>query len=135
MPIRRVLAIDPGREKCGLAVLDAEAGLLERRVVARRELPEIVRDWCGRYHPDLLLLGSGTGSRDLWQPLSALSVPLRRVPERETTRRARQRYFVDHPPRGWRCLIPHSLQTPSLPIDDYAAWIIAEQFLADSTVD
>jgi RNase H-fold protein (predicted Holliday junction resolvase) len=135
MPVRRVLAIDPGREKCGLAVLDTEAGLLERRVVARRELPEVIRDWCDRYQPDLLLLGSGTGSRDLARPLSALAVPLRRVPERDTTRRARGRYFADHPPRGWRRLIPLSLQTPSLPIDDYAAWIIAEEFLAVPSVD
>jgi RNase H-fold protein (predicted Holliday junction resolvase) len=135
MPIRRVLAIDPGHEKCGLAVLDAEAGLLERRVVSRRELPAVVRDWCGRYQPDFLLLGSGTGSRDLLEPLSALSMPLRRVPERETTRGARQRYFLDHPPRGWRRLIPRSLQVPAVPIDDYAAWIIAEQFLAGTTVD
>jgi hypothetical protein len=57
------------------------------------------------------------------------------VPERDTTRRARERYFADHPPRGWRRLIPLSLQTPSVPIDDYAAWIIAEQFLAGSPVD
>jgi RNase H-fold protein (predicted Holliday junction resolvase) len=135
MPIRRVLAIDPGREKCGLAVLDTEAGLLDRRVVSRRELTGIVRDWCEGYQPDLLLLGSGTGSRDLLPLLSALSVPLRRVPERDTTRRARGRYFADHPPRGWRRLIPRSLQTPSVPIDDYAAWIIAEQFLAGSPVD
>lgn len=129
MSIRRVLAIDPGRQKCGMAVLDGEGGLIERRIVSRGELPEIVRDWCDHYQPDLLLLGTGTGSRDLLQPLGALPVPLRRVPERETTRRARHRYFADHPPRGWRRLIPRSLQTPAVPVDDYAAWIIAERFL------
>ncbi len=135
MPIRRVLAIDPGRQKCGLAVLDREAGLLERRIVSRGELPEVVGEWCGRYQPDLLLLGRGTGSRDLLPSLEGLTVPLRRVPERESTRQACRRYFADHPPRGWRRLLPLSLQTPSVPVDDYAAWIIAERFMADPTID
>jgi len=135
MPVRRVLALDPGRQKCGLAVLDAEAGLLARAVVSRSELLATLRDWCGRYQPDLLLLGRGTGSRELSQPLSELPVPLRRVPEPETTRWARRRYFMDHPPRGWRRLIPVSLQIPAVPVDDYAAWVIAEQFLARLRVD
>lgn len=135
MPIRRVLAIDPGRRKCGLAVVDREAGLLERRVLSAAELPQVAREWCGRYHPDLLLLGAGTGSRALLNPLAEFTVPLRRVPERETTRQARGRYFAEHPPRGWRRLLPLSLQTPPVPVDDYAAWIIAEQFLTAQPVD
>lgn len=128
-PPTRVLAIDPGRDKCGLALLDAREGLLERAVVPREELLTALRDWCEQHQPHLLLLGRGTGGRELLTHLQGLLIPLRRVPERNTTRRARERYFTDHPPRGWRRLLPRSLQTPPVPIDDYAAWIIAEQFL------
>ncbi len=135
MPIRRLLAIDPGRQKCGLAVLDTESGLLDRAVVARSELPALVREWCHRYRPDLLLLGRGTGSRDLNELLTDLPAPLRRVSDQQTTRRARARYFADHPPRGWRRLLPLSLQTPPVPVDDYAACIIAEQFLGNLPID
>jgi hypothetical protein len=131
----RVLAIDPGREKCGLAVLDTAAGLLERAVVTRPECPTVLRDWCDRHQPDLLLLGSGTGSRTLLTLLDDLPVPIRRVPEWESTRRARERYFADHPPRGWRRLLPVSLQTPPAPVDDYAAWILAERFLNNPELD
>ena len=126
---RRVLAIDPGRQKCGLAVLDGEAGLLARAVVPKGELSATVRDWCDRYHPDLLLLGRGTGSREILELLSHLSVPLQRVPERDSTRRARERYFAENPPRGWRRLLPRSIQTPAVPVDDYAARILAEEYL------
>lgn len=135
MPPRRVLAIDPGREKCGVAVLDMAAGLLERAVVARGELQTVLHEWCVRHQPDLLLLGSGTGSRELLPLLSDLAVPLQRVSEQHTTRRARARYFAEHPPCGWRRWLPLSLQAPPIPVDDYAAWIIAEQFFSQLPVD
>jgi len=131
----RVIAIDPGRIKCGLAVVDANAGLLDRAVVSRRELSALLRDWCAHYQPRLGLLGSGTGAGDMLRHLSELPVPWRRVTERDTTRLARVRYFADHPPRGWRRLLPTSLQTPPVPIDDYAAWLIAEQFLTGFRAD
>jgi RNase H-fold protein (predicted Holliday junction resolvase) len=131
----RILAIDPGRIKCGLAVLDAGAGLLERGVVPRAELVAILREWCARYQPEIVLLGSGTGAADLPELLTDLPVRVRRVPERDTTRLARARYFADHPPRGWRRLLPTTLQTPPVPVDDYAAWLIAEQFLRCPSID
>jgi RNase H-fold protein (predicted Holliday junction resolvase) len=131
----RVLAIDPGRWKCGVAVVDREAGLLERAVIPRDELPPLIRDWCPRHQPQLILLGSGTGSRGLNELLSPSPVPVKRVAERDTTRLARARYFSDHPPRGWRRLLPVGLQTPPIPIDDYAAWMIAEQFLSSPLID
>jgi hypothetical protein len=53
------------------------------------------------------------------------------VDERETTLRARALYFADHPPRGWRRLIPLGLQLPPRPIDDYAAILIARRFLGE----
>jgi hypothetical protein len=56
-------------------------------------------------------------------------VPLRAVDEHGTTLRARARYFTDHPPRGWRRLIPRSLQTPPEPYDDYVAVLLAEAAL------
>jgi hypothetical protein len=49
--------------------------------------------------------------------------------EAETTLVARRRYFRDHPPRGWRRLLPLSLQVPPEPYDDYAAAIIGERYL------
>ncbi len=132
--VNRVLAIDPGRRKCGLAVLDRTVGLVARAVVSRDELPSVVADWCSRYQPVLLLLGRGTGGSDLPALLAGLPVPLRRVPERNTTRLARARYFAAYPPRGWRRLLPVSLQSPPVPVDDFAAWEIAAQFFAAPTV-
>jgi hypothetical protein len=51
------------------------------------------------------------------------------VDERETTLRARARYFQAHPPRGWKRLVPRGMLLPPCPIDDFAALLIAERFL------
>jgi hypothetical protein len=57
-------------------------------------------------------------------------VPIHLVDEYETSRQARGLYFAEHPPAGWRRLIPLGLQLPARPIDDYAAILIARRFLA-----
>jgi hypothetical protein len=50
------------------------------------------------------------------------------VDETDTSYRARALYFADHPPRGWRRLVPLGLQLPPRPIDDYAALLIARRY-------
>ena len=59
-------------------------------------------------------------------------MPVHLIDERETTLRARALYFADHPPRGWRRLIPLGMQLPPCPIDDYAAVLIGRRFLQES---
>ena len=62
--------------------------------------------------------------------LEGLGLPIHLVDEYETSREARGLYFAEHPPRGWRRLVPLGLQLPERPIDDYAAILIARRFLA-----
>jgi RNase H-fold protein (predicted Holliday junction resolvase) len=123
-----VLAIDPGREKCGVAVC-GPAGVVAHRVVRFDDLPGMAGTWVTSYRVDLVILGNRTGSHDVRARLSHLAVPLMVVEERGTTLAARRRYFEDHPPRGWRRLLPRSFQTPGVPYDDYAAIVLAETYL------
>jgi RNase H-fold protein (predicted Holliday junction resolvase) len=62
----------------------------------------------------------------------ALGLPVELVDERETSLLARARFFRDHPPRGWRRIVPRGMLLPDRPIDDYAALLIAERFLKAS---
>lgn len=126
----RVLAVDPGRDKCGVAVVDSQVGVLAQGVVPTRVVAEIVADWQAQHHAEVLALGGGTATKQVRRLLKELSLPMEICPEAHTTERARQRYFQEHPPRGWRRLVPVSLQTPPIPVDDYAAILIAEDFLA-----
>jgi hypothetical protein len=89
----------------------------------------VARDWVRLHRPSLVLLGNGTAAEAIREALDEVRLPLELAPEFNTTLRARTRYFQEHPRRGWRRLVPTSLQTPPIPVDDYAAVLIAEDYL------
>ena len=49
----------------------------------------------------------------------------------DTSVKARERYWEHNPRRGWRRLLPATLQTPPEPVDDFVALILAERVLSD----
>lgn len=125
-----VLGVDPGRDKAGFALLDAAGSVLERGVVPLAHLAERLRALTARRAVAALALGRGTNAAAVEASLRGLGLPIHLVDEYETTRRARELYLREHPPRGWRRLIPAGLQLPPVPVDDYAAILIARRFLA-----
>lgn len=126
-----VLGIDPGRMKAGYAVVRRSSGEV---VVAGTEtvegLLEAVVPLVARHAIRAVALGRGTNSEIVAGRLATLGLPVTLIDEFETSRRARELYFREHPPRGWRRLIPSSLQTPPRPVDDYAAILIAQRWVA-----
>lgn len=126
----RVLSVDPGREKCGLAIVDSQRGIVARGVVPTGTVSTIARDWVRQHRPQSIVIGSGTAVRKIRESLAEIGLPVEIFPETNTTLRARARYFAEHPRRGWRRLVPTTLQTPPIPVDDYAAVLIAEDYLA-----
>jgi len=126
----RILAIDPGREKCGVVAAD-DLVILERAVVPIAGMPSILREWGKRHGVAQVVLGDRTGREEVRRQLAIElpGVPVALMREAGTSLLARRRYFADHPPRGWRRLLPLSMQVPPRPYDDYAAAIILEGFL------
>lgn len=124
-----ILAVDPGTRKSGYAVLNEEGGSLEQGVEPTTTLLDIARRACARHGITRLVLGQGTNAKSVRDLLEPLGLPVSFVDERETTIRARALYFHDHPPTGWRRLVPLGLQLPPRPIDDYAAVLIGRRFL------
>jgi len=126
-----VLAIDPGRDKCGLAVVRGDGAVLAREIVRSAELAANALRWARQFPAARLVMGQGTGARLARQALQEAGLKAVPVREEGTTLAARERYYRDHPPRGWRRLVPRSLQVPPVPLDDYAAVLIAEKYLAE----
>jgi len=124
-----VLGIDPGREKCGLAVVSPNL-VLVKRVVARGEFLEAAREYIRQYNVTRIVLGDGTGSKDFLQEIEGV-LPVVTVDEQYTTEEARKKYWLDHRPKGWRRLLPTSMQVPPEPFDDYVAVILAERYLSE----
>ena len=125
-----VMAIDPGRKKCGLAVVDPTGGILDRLVVPCEEFSQTVRDLFQKHRPRAILLGSSTGSKLIGATIRKdLKVEPKLVDEKHTTELAKLRYFREFPPRGFWKLVPLGLQTPPTCYDDFAAVVMAERYL------
>lgn len=125
---RPVLAIDPGREKCGVAVLASDGRVLVQRVVTTAELDAAVGALIRAYEPNVIM-GNGTTSADAKKRVEALGVPVTLVDEYRTTDAAKCAYWEAHPPRGWRRLMPRGMLVPPVPVDDFVAVILAQRFL------
>lgn len=125
-----VLGVDPGRAKAGFALIDAAGGVVESGVVPAGSLVERLAALVASGGVAAIALGGGTTAAVLRERLLVLGVPIHLVDEFETSRRARELYFREHPPRGWRRLVPAGLQMPPVPVDDYAAILIARRFIA-----
>ena len=51
------------------------------------------------------------------------------VDEYYTTQLARKEYWQARPPKGWRRLLPVSMQVPPEPVDDFVAVLLAQRYL------
>ncbi len=133
--MRRILAVDPGSAKCGIAVVEGGAessSILYRSVVVTDALIEALRSADADFKPDLVVVGNGTRSTQtqttIREALPGKSLLV--MDEQDTTIRARERYWVETPRRGWRRFLPSSMQVPPVPIDDFVAVILAERVLS-----
>lgn len=129
-PVRLVLGVDPGRSKAGFAVVERGGVVVARGIEALEGLQARLSQVLEEGGIDAIALGRGTNGGTVKALLECFGLPIHWVDEFETSRAARSLYFADHPPRGWRRLIPVGLQLPGRPVDDYAAVVIARRFLA-----
>lgn len=131
----KLLAIDPGRQKCGIAVvefrdaIDRDGTILFRAIEAADSLRERLHPIVEEFAPGEIALGNSTASPDLLRDLPLLfpHIAVVSVGEAHSTLEARALYWRVHAPRGWRRLVPLSLQTPPEAIDDFAAVVIARR--------
>jgi hypothetical protein len=78
-----------------------------------------------------VIIGGGTSSKTAQAALRRVlpELAIQVVDEEHSTERALERWRDTVPPRGWRRLLPRSLRFPPGPIDDFAAWVLAEDYL------
>jgi hypothetical protein len=125
-----MLAIDPGREKCGLAVVKRSGEAITHEVTVTPRVPERAAALINEYGVSCVLVGGGTASSQVRTLLIGLEgIPVLEAPEAGTTLEARGLYYRDHPPRGWQRLLPRGLRVPPEPVDGYAAEAIALRYL------
>ena len=126
-----VAAMDPGRDKCGLAVLSDEGEILLQKVIETDRMEEEVVDAVSRHRPERFILGNGTTSKRAEERIR-VAVPeldIHVVDEYRTTEMAKKEYWKAHPPTGWRRLLPTTMLVPPVPVDDFVAVILARRYL------
>ena len=122
------IGIDPGRDKCGVAVLNSVGKIFFQQVVATENLSEIIKKLSDLFDIELAILGDGTTHKSAEKILKEF-FSVRIVDEKHTTELARKIYWQKNPPQGWRKLLPTSLQVPPEPVDAIVAEILVKRFL------
>jgi RNase H-fold protein (predicted Holliday junction resolvase) len=133
-----ILGFDPGRQKCGIAVMGLDRALYYHQVIAAKDAVSTIQTLRQQLPISTLVMGDQTSSREWKQKLTdELSEPPRivMVDERYSTLEARDRFWQMYPPRGLSRLIPLGLRQISRPIDDIVAILLIERYLERLTAD
>lgn len=127
-----LLGFDPGRDKCGLAVMGKQQQLLYHQVVPSADAIATLQQLCQQFSIVTLVMGDQTTAKkwkqELERELSA-SLPIVLVDERYSSLEARDRYWQMYPPTGLQRLIPQGMREPPRPIDDIVAILLIERYL------
>ena len=126
----KILGLDPGRDKCGMAVTICQQVIYHQIIDSKRAIATI-EELIQQHSIDLIVMGNGTTSKD-WQKLlssSLAEVSVVTVNEQNSTLEARDRYWVMYPPQGLQRLIPLGLRVPPRPVDDIVAILLIERYL------
>lgn len=123
------MGIDPGRDKCGVAVLTAAGEIKFQRVVPTEELDGVIKNLAAELKIISVILGDGTTHKAAAQKISAAGLKFQLVDEKHTTEEARREFWKKNPPRGWRKFLPTSMQVPPEPVDAIVAEILVRRFL------
>jgi RNase H-fold protein (predicted Holliday junction resolvase) len=124
-----IIGFDPGRDKCGIAVMGLDQRLCWHQVVSSDTAIATLKTLCTQYPVSLLVLGNQTTSKQWQQRLQPLALEIVPVDERNSTLEARDRYWQLYPAHGWVRVLPKDLRTPPRPIDDIVAIILIERYL------
>lgn len=128
---QNILGLDPGRDKCGVAVINSQQEVIYHQVIDSAKAIAIIQQLVQKYAINLIVMGDGTTSKT-WQQQIESNVPMvvvTTINETNSTLEARDRYWLMYPPTGLQRLVPQGLRTPPRPVDDLVAIILLERYL------
>jgi len=133
--IETILAIDPGTRKAGLAVIQSDGSVLDKRII--RDFADFkitLKRTIQVYKPSVMVIGNGTGfgiMRMIIEPMVGNAIPIETVDEKGSSEEARKEYM-----NRFRFLkrfvmtIAYILGFWKMELDDDVAVIIGKRFLS-----
>jgi RNase H-fold protein (predicted Holliday junction resolvase) len=126
-----ILGFDPGKDKCGVAVMDGDRALLYHQVLLSAEVISQISNLCPQYNVSRIVMGNQTTAKQWQQQLTTVfpHLPIVLVDERYSSLEARDRYWQMYPANFFTSLIPQGMRQPPRSIDDLVAIILIERYL------
>ena len=125
----RVVSIDPGRSKCGLVLAEISEKKVYKAIILKSELLEnYLRNLITVEDIEQIIIGNGTTSREIREKLHFFKKEIITFEEKNTTYRAKARYFELFPISGLKFLIPREIFILNKNLDAISALIILEDY-------
>ena len=125
----KVITIDPGKSKCGLVLAEISEKKVYKAIILKSELLEnYVRHLIAAEDISQIIIGNGTSSKEIIQKLYFFNKEIITFEEKNTTYRAKARYFEIFPISGLKFLIPREVFIINKNLDAISALIILEDY-------
>ena len=125
----KVLSIDPGKSKCGLVLAQInEKKVYEAKVLNSELLEDYIKNLNNVEDISKIIIGDGTSSKETKAKLNFFKKEIITFEEKNTTYRAKKRYFELFPITGLKFLIPREVFILNKNLDAISALIILEDY-------
>ena len=125
----KLISIDPGKCKCGLVLVDLHQKKVDQAIVLNTEfLPNYVKNLKSSENISKVIIGNGTTGRQNIEKLEFIKNDLIIVEEKNTTLRAKKRYFEIFPTKGLKSFLPKEIFIMNKNLDALSALIILEDY-------
>ena len=125
----RVITIDPGKSKCGLVLAEISEKKVYKAIILKSELLEnYVRNLIAAEDISQIIIGDGTTSGEIREKLYFFKKEITTFEEKNTTYRAKARYFELFPISGLKFLMPREVFLLNKNLDAISALIILEDY-------
>ena len=125
----RVITIDPGKSKCGLVLAEISEKKVYKAIILKSELlGNYVRNLITAEEISQIIIGNGTTNREIREKLDFFKKEIITFEEKNTTYRAKARYFELFPISGLKFLIPREVFILNKNLDAISALIILEDY-------
>jgi len=125
------MGIDPGRNKCGIAIVTEKGEVVEKEIAETTNLSRKIEEVLSRFSISKCILGNGTYADKVFNILQLLleEEKIIFIEEADSTYIAEQRYLKKNPPLGLNFLNKIIKFKPKKPLDDYTAVVLVEKYL------
>ena len=125
----KYISIDPGKSKCGLVLAEISEKKIYQAIIIKSELIEdYVRNLNTVEEISKIIIGNGTTCSEIRKKLDFFQKEIITFEEKNTTYRAKARYFELFPISGLKFLIPREVFILNKNLDAISALLILEDY-------